>query len=231
MKMGRRNMFDAPAEESAPAWLTTYSDMMTDLLAIFVILFAFAMTSKPVTRSTSAPEQAASNAAEEQSEQQILSNQDKFNSFVESINSHIADSGLSEKLSVVKQKNGVVLLRVADSALFDSGRADIDSKAAQLLGSISTTLEEHSDFIKMIRIEGHTDNRPINNEQFDSNWELSTSRAVNVLRRLLDISKIKPEKFSAVGYGEFHPIADNNTASGRAQNRRVDFIIETAANE
>ncbi|HBM74996.1 MAG TPA: hypothetical protein DD429_05510, partial [Clostridiaceae bacterium] len=64
-----------------------------------------------------------SNAAEEQSEQQILSNQDKFNSFVESINSHIADSGLSEKLSVVKQKNGVVLLRVADSALFDSGRA------------------------------------------------------------------------------------------------------------
>ncbi|HBM74997.1 MAG TPA: flagellar motor protein MotB, partial [Clostridiaceae bacterium] len=81
------------------------------------------------------------------------------------------------------------------------------------------------------RIEGHTDNRPINNEQFDSNWELSTSRAVNVLRRLLDISKIKPDKFSAVGYGEFHPIADNNTASGRAQNRRVDFIIETAANE
>ncbi|HBM81310.1 MAG TPA: flagellar motor protein MotB, partial [Clostridiaceae bacterium] len=70
------------------------------------------------------------------------------------------------------------------------------------------------------------DNRPINNKQFKSNWELSTSRAVNVLKRLLEISKLGPEKFSAVGYGEFHPIANNNTATGRTQNRRVDFIIE-----
>ena len=77
----------------------------------------------------------------------------------------------------------------------------------------------------MIRIEGHTDDVPISTKQFNSNWALSTSRAVSVLARLLEISEISPDRFSAVGYGEFHPIAGNNTAKGRAQNRRVDFII------
>jgi chemotaxis protein MotB len=76
-------------------------------------------------------------------------------------------------------------------------------------------------------IEGHTDNLPIKTEQFDSNWELSTARAVNVLRRVIELSDLDPSMFSAVGLGEFHPIADNETEEGRTQNRRVDFIIET----
>ena len=79
----------------------------------------------------------------------------------------------------------------------------------------------------MVRIEGHTDNRPMHSRQFQSNWELSTSRAVNVLKHLAESSPIEPAKFSAVGYSEFHPIADNRTEAGKAKNRRVDFIIET----
>nr|PZN07794.1 MAG: hypothetical protein DIU64_11705 [Caldicoprobacter oshimai] len=157
----------------------------------------------------------------------VLPDQDKLNSFIEALNSYIAKAGLSGQLSVSKQGYNVVLLRIKDSALFDSGQAKITPKAEQILRSISKILKEYADFIKMIRIEGHTDNRPIHNEQFDSNWGLSTSRAVNVLRRLLEISSLGPEKFSAVGYGEFHPIADNNTEAGRALNRRVDFVIET----
>ncbi|HBM81309.1 MAG TPA: hypothetical protein DD426_10825, partial [Clostridiaceae bacterium] len=158
------NLSAASSEEAAPAWLTTYSDMMTDLLAIFVILFSFAMVSRPVVKSKAvSTTQATVTESKEQTGNGILPAEDKFNGFVESINSHVADAGLSKQLSVVKEGDNVVLLRVADSALFDSGKADIDSKAEKLLGSISSTLTEYADSIKMVRIEGHTDNRPINN--------------------------------------------------------------------
>ncbi len=77
-----------------------------------------------------------------------------------------------------------------------------------------------------IRIEGHTDNRPINTRDFPSNWELSTARAVRVLRHFVEEKGISSELLSAVGYGEYHPIAPNDTDYSRALNRRVDFVIE-----
>lgn len=233
--MKKRN-FSGDSDEEGSVWLTTYSDLMTDMLAIFVILFSFAMvaaksTSASAATSTKNNQTAAVASAGQviQTGQRLLSAQIKFNDFFESINSYIDKVGLSKELSVVKQGDDVILLRVADSTLFESGRADIGPKAEQLLGGISETLKKYEDSIKVIRIEGHTDNRPIHNKEFNSNWELSTTRAVNVLRRLLEISEIKPEKFSAVGYGEFHPIADNGSEAGKAQNRRVDFIIERAS--
>ncbi len=205
--------------------------MMTDLLAIFVILFSFAMmNSKQITRAST---QSTNNATTASQTQNVMPVYDRFNSFVETVNNHIVENGLTQQLSVSNQGDGVILLRVADSALFESGRADLDDKAKKLLGSISKILTADADSIKMVRIEGHTDNRPINNRQFKNNWSLSTSRAVSVLERLsvLSKSKLGPEKFSAVGYGEFHPIANNDTAAGRTKNRRVDFIIETATSD
>ena len=238
----------APKEEGSSNWLTTYSDMMTDLLALFVILFSFAMMSRPVVKAKSATQQvtsAASAAATAgqstaassgavsggqaaQSSQQPHS--EKYNSLYKSISAYIKQADLSKQLSVIKEGDNLILVRISESVLFDSGRADINPDANQLLDRISDILTEHADFIKMVRIEGHTDNRPIKNTQFDSNWELSTSRAVNVLRRLLKTSKLGSAKFSAVGYGEFHPIAKNDTAANMAKNRRVDFVIETADN-
>jgi chemotaxis protein MotB len=116
---------------------------------------------------------------------------------------------------------------VADSALFDSGKADINARAQTLLDGICAILADYADQIQMVRIEGHTDDRPIHTAQFKSNWELSTTRAVNVLKRLLEAAPVGADKLSAVGYGEFHPAADNLSDAGRAQNRRVDFVIET----
>ena len=230
-----RNLEPEDDDDSGEGWLATYSDLMTDLLAIFVILFSFTLAKVGKGQSDS---NAAADATLNSRTAGIISfageggkgllpAQDRLDSFVESINAYIAKSGLSGQVSVLKEGEGIVLLRMADSALFESGRADINSKAEQVLGSISSILTEYADIIKMVQIEGHTDNRPINTGQFKSNWELSTSRAVNVLKQLIEISPLKPEKFSAVGYSEFHPIADNNTAAGRAQNRRVDFVIET----
>ncbi|MDR1560313.1 MAG: OmpA family protein, partial [Clostridiales bacterium] len=78
-------------------------------------------------------------------------------------------------------------------------------------------------------VEGHTDNIPISTAQFASNWELSAARATTVVRLLVDMAGIPPEKMSAVGYGEYKPVADNSTAEGRGKNRRVDIILLSSA--
>lgn len=114
-----------------------------------------------------------------------------------------------------------------DSALFDSGKDVIRADSAKLLMDLADIIVRYEGAIGMIRIEGHTDDIPINNARFESNWDLSVARAVRVLRYLLLHSKIPPEKLAAAGYGEFHPIADNDTPQGRAQNRRVSFLIES----
>ena len=155
--------------------------------------------------------------------------EDSVNDLFESIRSYIEENGLAEQLSVMRQSENRILVRVKSSVFFASGSADINISSEPLLVKISEILKTYTDFITMFGIEGHTDNVPIKNIHFDSNWELSTSRAVNVLRRILDISKLDPAKFSAVGYGEFHPVAGNDTEEGKSQNRRVDFIIETVS--
>ncbi|HXA79830.1 MAG TPA: OmpA family protein, partial [Opitutaceae bacterium] len=76
-----------------------------------------------------------------------------------------------------------------------------------------------------IRIEGHTDNVPIHNAEFDSNWELSSARATRIAHIFIDFKTIPPDRLSAAGYAEFHPITSNDTAEGRAENRRVDLVV------
>jgi chemotaxis protein MotB len=76
-----------------------------------------------------------------------------------------------------------------------------------------------------IRVEGHSDNQPIHNDQFRSNWELSAARAMAVLRLLVDDAGFDPKKLSASGYGEYRPVADNSTVAGRRMNRRVDLVV------
>ena len=76
-----------------------------------------------------------------------------------------------------------------------------------------------------VRVEGHTDNIPIHNSEFDSNWELSSARATHIARALLQMHVLSPRQISAAGYAEYHPIATNDTAEGRAENRRVDLVV------
>ncbi len=252
-KFGRLGDEDEDGDEAN--WQDSYSDLMTDLLAIFVILFSFAMMSQAAeaSKSKSASGQNVIAVAAESTilpdhssvlpgqegvlpdQESILSDQEStlhdeesFNNLYEYIKAYIDEAGLSDQLSVTKKGNKEILLRVAASVFFESGKADINPTAEPLLNRISDILTVYDDSIKIIRIEGHTDDHPINTSKYDSNWELSTSRAVNVLRRLLEISEFEPEKFSAVGYSEFYPVADNDTKTGRAKNRRVDFFIEAA---
>ena len=122
---------------------------------------------------------------------------------------------------MLKESRGVVI-RLNDTMLFDQGSAIIKPEALSTLESISGKLRE---FNNPILIEGHTDSTPIKNEKYPSNWELSTARATNIISYLIEKQKFPPNRLSAVGYGEYMPVADNSTPENKAKNRRVDIII------
>ncbi|WP_313152967.1 OmpA/MotB family protein [Lacrimispora sp.] len=226
--MGRFHRIEEEYEEDEASWQDSYSDLMTDLLAIFVILFAFAMMNQALTIQENKREKEATAASQAAVQQQnnLESNAEEFNKLYEYIKAYIEEEQLTDELSVTKLGNDQILLRVAASVFFDSGRAEIDDAAEPVLQKISEILVTYQDSFRMVRIEGHTDNRPINTHIYDSNWELSTSRAVNVLRWLLETSGIEAKKFSAIGYSEYYPVDDNSTNEGKRKNRRVDFFIE-----
>jgi len=128
---------------------------------------------------------------------------------------------MKRTVAVTPTKEGIVV-SLREAGFFDSG-------SATLRAGTESTLD---DFAKVmaplrirIRIEGHTDNVPIHNGKYDSNWELSTARATELIRLFITKYGMAPARLSASGYAEFHPVASNDTAEGRTMNRRVDLVI------
>lgn len=129
----------------------------------------------------------------------------------------------NEAVSVRMSEDKGLVITLLTEILFDSGKADIKPEAEQALDDIINVLEEEA-ITQDIAIEGHTDNVPIMLSAYKSNWELSSARAMSVLYYLED-SGVDPVKMKATGYGEYRPVASNDTAAGRQKNRRVEIII------
>jgi len=130
------------------------------------------------------------------------------------------EASLNE-LKFIIDRRGLVL-RFSERFFFDSGDASIRPEVVPLLTVLAQSLES---LPNQIRIEGHTDSVPIRTPRFPSNWELSTTRATSIVHYFLTHHRFEPGRLSAAGYGEFRPIAKNQTADGRSQNRRVDIVI------
>lgn len=131
------------------------------------------------------------------------------------------DNQIQTKLVSSIEERGLVV-SIQDTLLFSSGSAEITPNAHEILQKISSVLAAAPNYIK---VEGHTDNLPINTERFPSNWELSVLRATNVVHILIEEGGINSKRLSAAGYGECRPIAENTTVKGRSLNRRVDLVI------
>lgn len=131
------------------------------------------------------------------------------------------------EVTVHRESDGLVI-SLRDFGFFDSGSATIKPESLTALDRIASILSIRT---YKLRIEGHTDNVPIHTAQMASNWELSTARASAIVRVLIVDHHFPPERLSAAGYAEYHPIASNLTAQGRAQNRRVDIVVLTAGTE
>jgi chemotaxis protein MotB len=131
----------------------------------------------------------------------------------------------NHNIRITQDQRGLII-SLAENGFFEPGSAAMHPKALAVIDQIAATV------IPLpggIRVEGHTDNTPIHTAQFPSNWELSTARATFLLQYLISKTAISPARLPAVGYGEHRPVASNDTAEGRAANRRVDLVILGAA--
>lgn len=207
-----RNDYYSHSKDYINRWVVSYADLVTMLLALFMVLFA---VSQNVTKyqakmisehHLNMPENLAMEQVEQLEELKVL--------FSENISQN-------QNIKFLKDGRGLVI-RLNNSVLFDEGSAIIKSEALKTIDEIIDTI---SKIDNNVLVEGHTDSTPISNEKYPSNWELSTARATNIIAYMLKSKKINPKRLSAVGYGEYMPVADNTSIGGRLLNRRVDIII------
>jgi len=234
-----------PEHVNHERWLISYADFITLLFAFFVVMFAVSQTDQSkaasfsesfsdavgltafphnghgIMQGATAPsvtEATADHGAEQQRAVDL-----------EELYAVLRRTTTSEGMSavqVIRRRNEFVL-RMPENIFFDSGDYSLKAEAVPMLRTITDSLRQRS---VDIRVEGHTDNRPIHTARFRSNWDLSTARATAVLTELLVGDPFPPDRMSAAGYGEFHPIASNDTDLGRQQNRRVDLVVSLHAN-
>jgi chemotaxis protein MotB len=195
-------------------WLISYADLMTLLLALFIVLYAAAdkERAKQIVDSFSAQNISGSG---------ILPGQSSDKEVPHSFEKSLLENPVLIKNTKMRQTGEGLIVSLSEAGFFAPGEAEIGVEAENVIATLADNLKTTE---YKIRVEGHTDSLPISNARYPSNWELSTARASSVLI-LLSEKGIAPERLSAAGYGGFQPIADNSTPEGRTQNRRVDVVI------
>ncbi|MFZ5644513.1 MAG: flagellar motor protein MotB [Bacillota bacterium] len=219
-------------------WLITYADMITLLLVLFIVLYTLSQIDvkkfQALSTSLSKAMGAGGMVLDSPGPSVVpglsgtiseVSNSSGENSQLESIKKeleqYIKEANLEAKVSVTMEERGVVL-SFQDEVLFKLGSADLTPRAREIIQKVGPVLENVPNYL---RIEGHTDNLPINTAHFPSNWELSSARANTVLRELLKNFKIHPQRMSAVAYGEYRPLVKNDSNDNRQKNRRVNIVV------
>lgn len=230
----------APSKENANGWLATYGDMVTLLLTFFIVLFAFSnldverfraimssfqgaigVLDSGIALTTSRSVAGADNPQAELFRRQRQLGHEALN-VAARLETFVQSEGITGSLTYELTERGIVI-HFTDRVLFDLGEAELRPEAEAVLGALAS--EVIADWPNHIRVEGHTDDLPIATSRFPSNWELAAARAARVVRFLVSEGGLDPTRLSAAGYGEFRPIADNETSDGRARNRRVDIVL------
>ncbi len=209
-----RNEYYTNSKDYINRWVVSYADFVTMLLALFMVLYAVLRFDNQKLMELQSRVQKSFNDANVTKYQAGNSNAglEKY------LHENISQSG---SVKLIKSDKGLII-RVSSKILFDEGSAVIKPDALKTLNEIVKVLTKIEN---PVIIEGHTDSTPIKNAKYPSNWELSTARATNIISYMVKTGEISPKRLSAVGYGEYVPLADNNTISGRMLNRRVDIIV------
>lgn len=150
---------------------------------------------------------------------------------VQSLLNNVKDAllGFSSDELTIREKDGKVYVAMSDKLLFESGSARVDKRGKEALAKLAEVLNKQTGID--VYIEGHTDSKPINTAQFKDNWDLSVIRATSVVRILTKDYNVNPLQILPCGRGEFMPVADNETAEGRAKNRRTEIIMAPKLDE
>ncbi len=248
-------------KENSERWLLTYADMITLLLALFILLYAMSNIDQdkyeelasslrkslgnetsiiegdsgviqdgggkaPIdvtgNESTGAVPTSAAEVTGTPTESKSLATEADMKNLKNIINKILEDMDIKEAIGMVVSERGLTI-SLANDAFFDSGKAELKDNMKKSLGKIAKLINNVSNSLV---VEGFTDNVPVSSSnKFTSNWQLSSTRAVNVVEYLVEDENVDGKRLSAIGYGEYHPIATNDTVEGRQKNRRVDITI------
>lgn len=237
----------SPSKVNHDRWLVSYADFITLLFAFFVVLYAFSKADEKKQTQVSAAIDSAFRALSIAPGAREIATADLSRRTVSSRQISMAEAHLvatatfqgdledirrdleqrlalqisNHTVSVQLGRDGLVV-SLREAGFFNSGSAVPRPETILTLEQIAGALRSSP---YDIRVEGHTDNVPIHNAEFDSNWGLSSARAVRIARMFLELRATLPEQLSAAGFAGYRPVADNATAEGRAKNRRVDIVV------
>lgn len=245
------------------AWVIPYADMVTLLMALFLMLFAISSVDlakfeklaeglRSGLGGDASPVEVASEEIldggdsvlegfgtslldddraaraegalrrEEEQARAAGAQEDQLQGVEAAIRKYAIDGNIDDEVRFRRDSRGLVVTIVADKVMFDPGRADVRPDGAGILRQVVNALQV---LPNAVAVEGHTDDVPISNDRFRSNWELSTARATEVLRYLVDDLGLPAGRVSAAGYGDQRPMDSNASPEGRARNRRVELVV------
>ena len=227
-------------DTGAPEWMTTFSDLVTLLLTFFILLYSFSTLDAQKFKSIA---QSLQSALTGQSGLTIFDNDsppgdvpieeivpspdsngeilsEEIQNMLDIVSDFVEREGLEAEVTLRADRRGVII-EIKDTILFDPGKAELKKNSREILDKITLLIQE---FENKIIIEGHTDNVPINTYRFPTNWELSAIRATTVVRYFIEERGVDP-KVLVAGYGEYQPIAPNDSPENRSLNRRVNILI------
>lgn len=210
-----RNDYYTNSKDYINRWVVSYADFVTMLLALFMLMTAIMHSDNQKLLEFQKKMEHTFHNKNNVTKYQACNNSAKVEK--------ILNDSLSKSKSVklIPSDKGTII-RVNNKVLFDEGSATIKTEAQETLNQIIKVLTKIDN---PVIIEGHTDSVPIKNAKFPSNWELSTARATNIISYIVNGGSVSPKRLSAVGYGEYMPIATNTSNTGRMLNRRVDIIV------
>jgi chemotaxis protein MotB len=249
---GRRRRGGHESEHPDERWLVSYADMVTLLMALFIVLFSIANVNtskfqelkKSLTNAFSGPvkegggsilDGGASDKAVAgsildqvtgQAQAAADAESDSLAKLKERVDQYAKSHGLSDKLSARVERRGLVITILTDQLLFDSGSAQLKPQGMPLMNAVAGLLRQEKSH--QVVVEGHTDTVPISGSQYPTNWELSTARASTVVRVLAQ-DGVTSQRLTAAGRAYLDPVASNDSPTGRSQNRRVQIVLPRQA--
>lgn len=228
MRLNRRHRGKHESHENSERWLLTYADLITLLLGLFVILYTMSQVdNNKYSKVVQAFGGMFGKTAALNGSQSVMPGQPaatERQGIESKVRGAMYEDLKSNLITISRDERGIVV-HLAEELLFSSGSATLKGSSLtsmDLLASVLKTLPNE------IRVEGHTDDVPINTSVFSSNWQLSVARAMNTGDYLLTRHGLKPEKVMIVGYSQYKPLVSNTTAENKAKNRRVDIVIVAA---
>lgn len=230
-------------EHADESWLIPYADILTLLLAVFIVLFAssqidqkkfeqlaqsmsqaFYGTSGILDKNSGLTDNAGVTQANKEREpaQRQINEEGRLAGLKGDIDAYVQQNHLDKQINTQITEDGL-LIRISDATFFASGSAELLPQAESFAMTLAGML---GPFSQRVVVSGHTDSIAIHTDKFPTNWHLSNSRALNFMLFLLQQNTtLDPARFSALGYGEYHPLASNETSEGRAKNRRVEILL------